>query len=134
MIISSTAVAPIPAMAAFPQRESGSRVRSLTQWPASLRRSAQRSIAKVTAMAASEGRAKEPNHCPSGGIAPPYSTRLAGLEMGSTKLAALATSAQANSAGRGSALALRAAAKTAGVSTTAVASFDRKVVMTIPAR
>lgn len=52
--------------------------------------------------------------------------------MGSTKLAALAINAQANSKGSGSALAFLAATNTAGVSTTAVASLDMKVVTTTP--
>ena len=59
---------------------------------------------------ASDGAPNDANHAPSGGICPPYSTRLAGLEIGRTKLAALAISAQANSNGSGSTFALRAAA------------------------
>src|SRR5471032_659617 len=59
---------------------------------------------------------------------------LAGLEIGSTKLAALATSAQTNSSGSGGVFAFLAAANTAGVSTTAVASFDKNAVITTPTR
>ena len=56
----------------------------------------------------------------------------AGLEMGSTKLAALATNAQMKRKGSGLTSALRVAAYTAGVSTTAVASLERNVVTTTP--
>src|SRR5581483_4432283 len=59
-------------------------------------------------------------------------TRLAGLEIGSTKLAALAMKAQTNKYGSGSTFAARVAAYTAGVSTTAVASFDRNTVTSVP--
>ncbi len=55
------------------------------------------------------------------------------MEIGSTKLAALAMTAQMNRYGSGSsAFAALAAAATAGVSTTAVASFDRNTVTTVP--
>jgi hypothetical protein len=57
-----------------------------------------------------------------------------GFEIGSTKLAAFATNAQTYSSGSGSVFARRAAANTAGVSTTAVASFDRNTVVTVPTR
>ena len=57
---------------------------------------------------------------------------LAGFEIGSTKLAALATNAQTNSSGSGGVFAFFAAANTAGVSTTAVASLERNAVMTTP--
>lgn len=76
--------------------------------------------------------AKLPSHCPSGGTWSPYRTRLAGFEIGRTNDAALAMNAQMNSSGSGSALAFFAAASTAGVRTTAAASFDRKVVTTMP--
>ena len=67
------------------------------------------------------------------GIRLAYTTRLAGFETGSTKLAALAISAQANKCGKGRlSWAVLAAASTAGVSTTAVASLDMKVVTTMP--
>ncbi len=60
-------------------------------------------------------------------------TRFAGLETGSTKLAAFATKAQMNKHGRGSrTFAARVTAKTAGVSTTAVASLDKNTVTTTP--
>ena len=60
-------------------------------------------------------------------------TRLAGLEIGSTNEAALATKAQINRYGSGcSAFAVRTAAATAGVSTTAVASFDKNTVTAVP--
>ena len=59
-------------------------------------------------------------------------TRLAGFEIGRTKLAALAIKAQTKRYGSGSALAALAAAATAGVRTTAVASFERKIVTMVP--
>ena len=64
---------------------------------------------------------------------PPNTTRFAGLEIGKTKLAAFATKAQIKSNGMARVRALRAAASTAGVKTTAVASLERKIVMTVPA-
>lgn len=60
-------------------------------------------------------------------------TRFAGLEIGSTKDAALAIRAQMNRKGSGFlTFAVLMAAATAGVSTTAVASFDRKIVTIVP--
>jgi len=59
-------------------------------------------------------------------------TRLAGLEMGKTKLAAFAMKAQASKYGLGCTPARRTTASTAGVSTTAVASFESKAVTMVP--
>lgn len=59
-------------------------------------------------------------------LVPPQSTTLVGLEIGSTKLTALAVNAQMNRSGNGSSFVLRAAAKTTGVNTGAVASLERK--------
>src|SRR6202140_5692607 len=81
-----------------------------------------------------DGSTKVRSHSDSGGICVPNTTRLAGLEIGSTKLAALAMKAQMNRYGSGSTLAARVAAYTAGVSTTAVASFDSNTVTTVPTR
>ena len=53
-------------------------------------------------------------------------------KIGRTKLAAFAIKAQISRYGSGSASAVRTAARTAGVNTTAVASFDRKTVTTVP--
>ncbi len=122
----------MPASANAPPRLSGTVSTRSAQRPRRSLRSAQYSMPKVTVIASSEGSAKAAIHAPSVGMVPPYSTRLAGLEIGSTKLAALAISAQANSIGSGLAPALRAAAYTAGVSTTAVASLDRNAVTTMP--
>ena len=58
--------------------------------------------------------------------------KIGGLEIGKRKLAALATKAQMKRNGSGSTRALRAAANTAGVSTTAVASFDKIAVTPMP--
>ena len=58
--------------------------------------------------------------------------QLAGFEMGSTKLAALAMKAQIIRNGSASTPALRTAACTAGVSTTAVASFDSSTGTPMP--
>ncbi len=63
-------------------------------------------------------------------------SRLEGLAIGSSVLAALATSAQANTYGSAppSTMSVWAsAASTAGVSTTIVASLERNAVVTIPA-
>jgi hypothetical protein len=74
-------------------------------------------------MEAAEGRRKIRNHIPSGGMCWLKTTRLAGLEIGKTKLAAFAINAQANKYGLGLTLALRTTERTAGVRTTAVESF-----------
>ena len=59
--------------------------------------------------------------------------RFAGFEIGRTKLAALAMNAQINIKGSGFfTLAALVAAHTAGVRTTAVASFDIETVTTVP--
>jgi hypothetical protein len=62
----------------------------------------------------------------------PRRPRFAGFEIGSTKLAAFATNAHASTYGSGSAFALRIAAATAGVRTTAVASFESTIVTSTP--
>ena len=62
----------------------------------------------------------------------PKITRLAGLEIGSTKLAALAMKAHMKRYGSGLDAGAVAAAYTAGVSTTAVASFDSNTVTSVP--
>src|SRR3954471_13948283 len=59
---------------------------------------------------------------------PQNTTRFAGFEIGSTKLAAFAMSAQIKRYGSGSAFDFFTAARTAGGSTTAVASFNIKPV------
>src|SRR5206468_9724373 len=70
---------------------------------------------KVTTIAMIEGSRNRWNHSPRPGICPPNTTRLAGFDTGSTKLAAFAISAQANRCGSGfSSLAALAAASTAG--------------------
>src|SRR5471030_1301798 len=85
-------------------------------------------------MESSEGTMKRPIQSDSAGVWLPYRTRLAGLDIGKTKLAAFAMNAQTNSRGNGFVSAFFAAANTAGVSTTAAASLDRKVVTTTPTR
>ena len=59
-------------------------------------RNSSASAPQVTTMAASDGSANARNQASSGGMCSPKTTRLAGLEIGSTKLAALAISAHAN--------------------------------------
>ena len=54
--------------------------------------------------------------------------------MGNTKLAAFAMNAHTNNSGNGLVCAFLATANTAGVSTTAAASFDKNVVTTTPTR
>src|SRR5579883_413255 len=56
--------------------------------------SRQRKMPKVSMIAKSDGKANRASQTPSGGIPCPKTTRLAGLEIGRTKLAALATNAQ----------------------------------------
>ncbi len=83
-------------------------------------------------MESKDGNVNAASQCASGGMRVRNTTRLAGLEMGSTNEAALAISAQANKYGSGSAFDLRTAVNTAGVNTTAVASLDMKIVTTVP--
>jgi hypothetical protein len=52
--------------------------------------------------------------------------------MGRTNEAAFAINAQAKRYGSGGTLAFRTAARMAGVNTTAVASFDMKIVTSVP--
>ncbi len=59
-------------------------------------RNSSASAPQVTTMAASDGSANARSHASSGGMCSPNTTRLAGFEIGNTKLAALAISAQAN--------------------------------------
>ena len=61
-------------------------------------------------IAATEGSAKIRSQSASGGICWPNTTRLAGLDIGSTKLAAFAMNAQMKRYGSGSTLAARVAA------------------------
>ena len=61
-------------------------------------------------IATTEGSANRRSHTASGGMSCPNTTRLAGLEIGNTKLAALAMKAQTNRWGNGSTLAARVAA------------------------
>jgi hypothetical protein len=58
-------------------------------------RKTNRIAAYVAPIESSEGIAKWANHAPSGGSRLPKSTRLAGFEIGNTKLAAFATNAHA---------------------------------------
>jgi hypothetical protein len=64
--------------------------------PARSARKTRISKPQVTTMAAIDGSPKRPSQDSSGGMCSPNTTRLAGLEIGSTKLAALAMNAQAN--------------------------------------
>jgi hypothetical protein len=59
-------------------------------------------------------------------------TRFAGFEIGRTNEAGLAINAQANRYGSGCTLAFRIAVRMAGARTTAVASFDMKIVTRVP--
>jgi hypothetical protein len=81
-----------------------------------------------------DGKPNAAIHCISDGIWVRNTTRLAGFEIGSTNDAALAMNAQANRLGSGSAFERRTALNTAGVSTTAVASFDMRMVTAVPAK
>ena len=90
----------------------------------------------MSATAASEARPNEANQAPSGGIPSAKKSRFEGLAIGSSVLAALATSAHAKTYGSAPPPArsvLPSAASTAGVSTTIVASLERNAVVTTPA-
>src|SRR5580692_2969294 len=83
-------------------------------------------------MATKEGTLNMASHRSRGGMVELKTTKFAGLEMGSTKLAAFATSAHEKRYGSGGALARLTAVNTAGVRTTAVASLDMKTVTSTP--
>src|SRR6187402_3443770 len=85
-------------------------------------------------MDSTEGTMNRPIHRDNAGVWLPYRTRLAGFEIGKTKLAAFAMNAHTNNKGKGFVSAFFAAAKTAGVSTTAAASLDRNVVTATPTK
>src|SRR5581483_9512490 len=91
------------------------------------------SAAYVSASEAIAGSANDASQLASGGMPSAKNRRFAGFAIGSVKLAAFATSAHATTNGAGSASVRASAARTAGVSTTIVASFERNVVVTIPA-
>jgi hypothetical protein len=88
---------------------------------------------KVTRIENTDGTPKSASHVPSGGIPIWKTTRFAGFEICNTKLAAFAIKAQTNKYGSGETFAFRTADKIAGVNTTAVASFDMKMVTSVPA-
>src|ERR1039458_2260274 len=121
---SAAAAMASPTKASFPSVESNTRVTSPCISPLSSLRESHLKHRNVSTMEAPEGSRKMCNHIPSGGMCCPKTTRLAGLEIGKTKLAAFAMNAQASKYGLGLTLALRTTARTAGVSTTAVASFQ----------
>src|SRR6202011_813156 len=100
--------------------------------PRSCLRNIHRISANVATMLRIEGTPNHSSHRPSGGIWLWKTTRLAGLEIGRTNEAALAMNAHTRRYGSGSTLALRTATRIAGVSTTAVASFDMTTVTTVP--
>src|SRR5579883_3609073 len=129
---SASAVAAIPIAASAPPRVSGAGSGAAFSAVVSCRRRAKRRARKVSAIETVDGKAKRASQTRSGGMFGPKTTRLAGLEIGRTKLAALSMKAQIKRYGSGSAPAARAAAYTAGVSTTAVASLERKVVTITP--
>src|ERR1700735_1793248 len=95
-------------------------------------RKSQRITMNVAAMDRRHGMPYDKSHAPRGGIWLWNTTRFAGLEIGRRKEAALAIKAQTKRYGRGFTLALRTAVKIAGVRTTAVASFDMKIVTIVP--
>ena len=72
------------------------------------------------------------SHWPRGGIPWRKTTRFAGFEIGRTKEAAFAMRAQVKRYGSGFTRALRTTVRMAGVRTTAVASFDMKMVTSVP--
>src|SRR5580704_522831 len=96
--------------------------------PESSRRKYHRKTMYVAAIENTDGNVNAASQCAREGMRVRNTTRLAGLEMGSTNEAALAISAHAKRYGNGSAFDLRTAENTAGVNTTAVASLDMKIV------
>src|ERR1700722_11626394 len=100
--------------------------------PRNSARNSQRSAAYVTTMDTTQGTPNSTSHRPSGGMSPRNTTRFAGFEIGNKNDAAFAINAQTKRYGNGVTRALRTAAKIAGVNTTAVASFDIKMVTAVP--
>ena len=100
----------MPNAASLPPRRSGAMSSTAATAASSSRRCVSRSTTYVATIATTDGSAKMRSHSDSGGICVPNTTRLAGLEIGSTKLAALAMNAQMNRYGSGSTLAARVAA------------------------
>ena len=96
-------------------------------------RDSHRNTINVSKTAGIDGTKKISSQRKSEGKWLPKMTRLAGLEMGRRKLAALAMSAHASKCGRGFTSSRRTMVSTAGVSTTAVASLERKAVTPVPA-
>src|SRR5665213_2994843 len=84
-----------PKSASFPSTESDTGFDSTCISPRSSSREAHRKQRKVTEIETAEGRRKICNHLPSGGMCWSKTIRLAGFEIGKTKLAALAMNAQA---------------------------------------
>src|SRR6201996_8354433 len=95
-------------------------------------RNRKRRTKKIATIESRDGTQKSASHVPSGGIPVWKTTRFAGFEIGSTKLAAFAIKAQTNRYGSGETFALRTAVRIAGVKTTAVASFDMNMVTSVP--
>src|ERR1700722_1269930 len=91
-----------------------------------------RMTTKIRMIDSSDGTPKSAIQRASGCIPVWKTTRFAGFEIGNTKLAAFAINAQTNKYGSGETFALRTAVRIAGVSTTAVASFDMKIVTRVP--
>src|SRR5713101_8800068 len=90
-----------PTRANFPSVESNTRLTSPRISPRSSFRETHRKHRNVSRMEAVEGSRKIRNHIPSGGMCWSKMTRLAGFEIGKTKLAALAMNAQASRYGLG---------------------------------
>ncbi len=92
----TTAVNPIPNAVVFAEVESTGIATSATTSCFNAACCVHRNKTYVAPIASNEGKAYCGNHCTRDGTWSPYSTRLAGLEMGSTNDAALATNAQIN--------------------------------------
>jgi hypothetical protein len=90
------AVATIPHAARTPNADSSGRTLASATAPRRLVLETHAKTTKVTKIETTDGNAKACSHGRSGGSDLPYTTRFAGFDIGSTKLAALAMNAQAN--------------------------------------
>src|SRR6202012_4353645 len=128
----SAAVAAMPAAASLPPGVSTSGTVGGAMVPCNAERCVHRSTTNVSRIETTEAPKNSLSHVARGGRCVANTTRFAGLDIGKTKLAALAMKAQIKRYGIGLAPACRVAAYTAGVSTTAVASLDRRTVTRTP--
>ena len=107
---STIAVAAMPPAASRPPSDNMGTCMFREMSPARSARCMNRRVKNVIRTDRTDAIPNSASHLPSDGICAPYTTRLAGFEIGSTKLAALAMKAQTKRYGRGLAFARAAAA------------------------